>query len=136
MELMHSSESESQFHRLESGTVYSLAKDPFSLSSLCCSFTTPGTLVLGLGRGKISGYFAEISAPDGSSVDDKDFDGNLSPLLLRHTPKPRDQRIKRKRTQVERSERRRGHHKGKRKQKNTVILDRTEKIIVFLEILE
>lgn len=73
---------------LDSGAVYSLAKNPFSLSSSCHLFTTPRTLVSGfLGREKISDYFSEISAPDGSSVNKKDSDGNLSSLLLRHTPK-------------------------------------------------
>lgn len=133
MELMDWSESEGQSHRLESGTVSSLVKDPFSLNSTCFSFTSPGTLVSGLGRRKISGYFAEISVPDGSSVDNKDFDGNLSPLLLRHTPQPKGQRIKRKTTHVERSKSAEDITRKKENETNTVILDKLRKLLFSSE---
>lgn len=52
MELMDSSESEGQFDSLETGTVYSLAKHSFSLSSPCHPFNSPGTVVPGFRKKK------------------------------------------------------------------------------------
>ena len=116
-----------------------MAKNPFSFNSSCHSLITPRTLVSGfLGREKISDYFSELSSPDDSSADNKDSDGTLGPLLLRHTPKPGGQKIKR--TPSLRLKSVPFHIPGKKKTKNkqtkkqtpnTVMLDKPKKTLFF-----